>query len=87
MRMKHDQKQKANFIRKLYAWKGNGMKINTAIAETRKKLVEVVNACELPPAVTGMILNEVLQAVNAAARAQYEAELKDADQDKGEVEQ
>lgn len=53
------------------------MKINTAIAETRRKLVEAVNASELPPAVTSMILNELLQAVNEAARVQYEAELKD----------
>lgn len=55
------------------------MKINTAIAETRRKLVEVVNTSELPPAVTGMILNELLQAVNEAARVQYEVELKDAE--------
>ena len=55
------------------------MKINTAIAETRRKLVEAVNTSELPPAVTGMILNELLQAVNEAARAQYEVELKDAE--------
>jgi len=55
------------------------MKINTAIAETRKKIVEAVNASELPLAITGMILNEVLHAVNDAARAQYESELKDAE--------
>ena len=55
------------------------MKINTAIAETRKKIVEAVNESELPPAITGMILNEVLHVVNDAARAQYESELKDAE--------
>lgn len=53
------------------------MKINTVIAETRRKLVEVVNTSELPPAITAMILSEILRAVNDAAKAQYEAELKD----------
>ena len=50
------------------------MKINTAIAKLRKDLVETVNASELPPAVTAMILGELLNAVNEAARRQYEAE-------------
>ena len=53
------------------------MKINTVIAETRRKLVEVVNTSELPPAITAMILSEILRVVNDAAKAQYEAELKD----------
>ena len=46
------------------------MKINTAIAKLRKDLVETVNASELPPVVTAMVLVELLNAVNDAARRQ-----------------
>ena len=53
------------------------MKINTAIAELRRSLVETVNGCELPPAVTAMVLGELLHAVNDAAKAQYEAEQRE----------
>ena len=53
------------------------MKINMAIAKLRKSLVEAVNASELPPAVTAMILGEILHAVNDAARQQYESELRE----------
>lgn len=52
------------------------MKINTAIAKLRKDLVETVNASELPPVVTAMVLVELLNAVNDAARRQYEEEQK-----------